>query len=216
MTLVHGTTLPGRPIPDQEEPPLSGTTSSTKALPRLLTPDCLHPEPTSASLEALTSSLCVQSLGQVTSIWCYGFQSCATPVQTFPIRYQNVLVCADIPHLHSQTCFSLLSRHLAQISAHLQSPVFQLGEVGCIENREKKSLLSEMLIDNRLTKVETRNSGLVLSSLGLLFLQQKGTKTNKNPKPNVYAELLAVIIFFFPHTHRDLFNDFYCFTFHQF
>lgn len=56
-----------------------------------------------------------------------------------------------------------------------------------------------MLISNRLTKLEAGNSGLFLSPLGLLsYYNRNGTKTNKYPKPNVYAEALF-LIYFFPH-----------------
>lgn len=60
------------------------------------------------------------------------------------------------------TWFSLLSEQGAQTWAHLPSPA------GCRDT--EKSLLPEVLISNRLPKMETRNSGLLLSSLGLLFL----------------------------------------------
>lgn len=60
------------------------------------------------------------------------------------------------------TWVSWLSEQGAQAWAHLPSPA------GCRET--EKSLLPEVLISNRLAKMETRNSGLLLSSLGLLLL----------------------------------------------
>lgn len=76
----------------------------------------------------------------------------------------------------------------------------------CLHRKQrKKSLLSEMLISNRLTKLEAGNSGLFLSPLGLLsYYNRNGTKTNKYPKPNVYAEALSLIYFFL--TYRRLLN----------
>lgn len=64
----------------------------------------------------------------------------------------------------------MVSEHGAPTPVHVLSPAVQLRQAGCIENRGKKSLLPEVLISNRLAKMETRNSGQMFSSLGLVFL----------------------------------------------
>lgn len=130
--LVHATTLPGRAYPDQEEPPPSGTPSSTKSLQgSLLLIVCTLSQDLLAWNGSMADHLSL-------ALW---FQSWVTPAQTFSSLPSKHLGLCWYSSLRGRAVFFIAVKVLSRASRDFPDPVFQLWEVACIKNRGKNPII---------------------------------------------------------------------------